>query len=175
MNIVLIGFRCAGKSTVGRIVSERLGMKFRDTDQLIQERAGMSIAEIVKTGGWTRFRRLEEVAVGLVSAEKDLVAATGGGVVTSGRNVRLLRDSGLVFWLRIGPETARIRMSRQEEASIRPAISGPSPIEEAGRVLKERDPLYHRAAHYRVDADLLDPEAAACAVIEGFRKMKGVE
>ena len=87
-NIILIGYRCTGKTTVGKKLSERLGLPFIDTDGLVMLDTGMSVDEIVREGGWPLFRRKErEVIEGLLSAEGTIIAP-GGGALEEHRNRR---------------------------------------------------------------------------------------
>ena len=98
-NIVLIGMPASGKSTVGGLLSERLGRNFIDTDELIVERASMPITEIFKSHGETAFRDMESDAVREVSKSSSLVIATGGGAILRNENVEALKQNGRLFFL----------------------------------------------------------------------------
>ena len=96
MNIVLIGYRCCGKTSAGRSIAESLGREFIDTDEMIIEKAGCSIDEIVSGHGWEYFRRLENDIIKSVSSMENMVIATGGGVVTDAETLRILRPMDLL-------------------------------------------------------------------------------
>lgn len=160
--IYLIGYRGAGKSTVGRLLARKLGREFRDLDQAIEESAGMTIARIFADEGETGFREREARALAaLASRPEGAVIATGGGVILSGANVSVLRASGTVVWLRASPAVLRERMAKDTAtASRRPALLGKSPLEEVEDVLAAREPLYRAAAHIEVDSGSLGAEEA---------------
>ncbi|MBW2637983.1 MAG: hypothetical protein JRC86_10775, partial [Deltaproteobacteria bacterium] len=80
-NVILIGYRCTGKSTAGKKLAERLGCPFFDTDDLITKRKGKTIVEIVSEGGWELFRREEREIIQRLSDEKNAVIAAGGGTL----------------------------------------------------------------------------------------------
>ena len=91
MNLVLIGYRGSGKSTVGRRLAASLKMTFVDTDDLIEEREGISITDIVKSHGWGHFRKLENHVIEEISKKDLLVIAPGGGAVLDTDNVKALK------------------------------------------------------------------------------------
>jgi shikimate kinase len=100
MRVFLTGFMGSGKTTVGRLLSQRLELPFIDLDQEIERRAGMTVKEIFQQGGEPLFRRLEHDALAAsVAVEREAVIATGGGTLTVDRNLRLLEGSGVSVWL----------------------------------------------------------------------------
>ncbi len=96
-NIVLIGMPGSGKTSIGRAVALQLGRSFVDTDELIEERAGMSVSEIFSSFGEAHFRRLEREAVSEAGKEKGLVIAVGGGAVMNEQNRDALRQNGRIY------------------------------------------------------------------------------
>src|SRR5262245_58779971 len=99
MNIVLIGYRGTGKSSVGKVLAARLGIALVSTDAEIAKRAGQSIPDIVAQHGWEHFRDLEsEVCRDLAGADQ-LVLDTGGGAILRPENVEMLKRNGRLFWL----------------------------------------------------------------------------
>lgn len=154
MNLFLIGYRCAGKSSVGRSLSTRLGRPFVDTDALLVSERGMSIKEIVDTYGWEVFRQIEHATVKLVCSIDRRVVATGGGVVLNADNVKLMKEGGRIVWLRATPETIKKRMKRDTDTrEFRPALTSKGRISETEETLFAREPFYKRAMDFFVDTD----------------------
>jgi shikimate kinase len=155
MNLILIGYRGTGKSTVGRRVSAALSMPLVSLDVEIVRRAGQSIPELVKLKGWEHFRELETALILDYSSRSNLVIDCGGGVVEKERNFEPLRRSGTVFWLSATPATV---ISRIEDSRDRPALTeGQTFLSEIQDVLKRRTPLYSRLCHVRIATDQLSP------------------
>lgn len=99
MKIVLTGFMGAGKTTVGRAVAERLGLKFVDLDAVIEEAAGRTVREIFESAGEEEFRRLERAALAKVLDQTDAVIATGGGTLANEEALRRVADQTVSVWL----------------------------------------------------------------------------
>jgi shikimate kinase len=168
-NIVLIGYRCSGKTSVGKIVASRLGMSFYDTDDLIIERTGRSIDDIVTTDGWDKFREIEKAVIMDASQFKNAVIATGGGVVMSWENVANLKKNGYVIWLSGNPEILAKRMEKDNaEGRSRPSLTGMGSLEELEKVLEIRVPKYFEAADVVIMTDKLTVEETARQAMEGF-------
>jgi shikimate kinase len=163
MNIVLIGYRCSGKTAVGEILADELGRDFLDTDALIEEKACRSIEALVSLKGWDHFRKMERELVCDLSRRDNLVIATGGGVVMDEGNVKNLKKNSLIVWLKGSPEALKERMSRDQRSGRgRPSLTGADPLEEIEQVLSKRNPLYEQARDLIVDtSDLSIQEAAA--------------
>ncbi len=160
MRLVLIGARGAGKTTVGRLLADRLGLSFVDTDALVEATAGRSIPAIFGEGGEAGFRLYERaVCEGLADATG--VIATGGGVVLDPVNVALLRRHARVVWLEAPPEELVSRCA----GSDRPALTGLAPEDEVRTVLMARAPLYRAAADHCVWTGCREPEAVAGEVL----------
>ena len=153
-NLFLIGYRCTGKSSVGRSLAATLGRSFIDTDSLVVSENGMRIREIVDSRGWEVFRRLEHTALQQVCTKDRRVVATGGGIVLATDNVELMKKSGRIIWLRASPKTIRVRMV-QDQASVdlRPALTSTDSISEIEETLAQRAPLYQDAMDFSVDTD----------------------
>ena len=99
MNIVLCGFMGCGKTTVGKILSEKLSMKFVDVDELIEQEQGMTISEIFEKYGEIGFRKIENETIKKVSQWNNAIVSTGGGSVLNVDNVTALKSSGKIFFL----------------------------------------------------------------------------
>jgi shikimate kinase len=171
MNLVLIGYRCTGKTTTGRLVASRLGWPLVDTDTLIQERAGRSIKEIVAAGGWPEFRRMEREAVAAVSAGDRQVISAGGGAVLDESNREALRTGGRVVLLAASSETIWQRMKADPKTlAERPNLTDAGGLAEVRKVLQERQATYESAAHLTVMTDRLTPEEVASQILTWFGK-----
>ncbi len=146
--IVLIGVRGAGKSTVGRALAQRLGTRHEDTDQLIEQLAGESIAQIFIEEGESAFRRREREVIAQCAARLSAVLSVGGGAVLDERNVADLRRAGIVVWLTAPPAELRARL-RADAATrhSRPPLTDSDTVEELESVFARRTPYYERAAH----------------------------
>jgi shikimate kinase len=167
MNLVIIGYRGTGKSTIGKLLSAELGMPLVSLDAEIVKRAGVSIPEIVARHSWEHFRDKESEVVADFAGRDGLILDTGGGVVTRPANVQLLRKTGMVFLLvsEISDIVRRIGGDTQ-----RPSLTGAKSFtEEVAEVLAVREPLYRAAADHTVDTSRLSPEAAAREIAVQFR------
>jgi shikimate kinase len=153
-NIFLIGFRCTGKSSVGKRLAKKLGWPFIDTDSLLVSESGLSIKEIVEKHGWDTFRKMEHTIVNQVCILDRRVVATGGGVVLNEANVNLMKKKGRVVWLKALPETIKDRMMLdQDTETFRPSLTSKDSFCEIEETLLERDPLYRQAMDYCVETD----------------------
>ncbi|MEE2908944.1 MAG: shikimate kinase [Candidatus Poribacteria bacterium] len=143
-NIVLVGFMGTGKSTVGRVIAQKLGFHFIDTDDVIEQTSKAKISDIFAEHGEVYFRDLESQAVKSVALMKNQVVATGGGVVLRSSNIDLLRTGGPVFCLNATPKAIwdRVRSSQS-----RPLLRGPDPLKKIETLLDKRAPYYALADH----------------------------
>ena len=158
--VVLIGFMGAGKSTVGRIIADRLGVDFIDTDAEIVARTGESIPDIFASRGAQAFRELEsEVVLDLLAAHRGVVALGGGAVTTE--SIRVALDGHRVVHLRIGAEDGFSRVS----GSDRPLLAGENPAQRYRELLDERADIYVDVATIDVDAAVGKADDVADVVI----------
>src|SRR5437660_1666179 len=118
-NILLIGFRCTGKTTVGRLLAQRLDRPFADVDDRIEAVAGKSIAEIFVAEGEAGFRAPEAAALAELCAQTEWVIATGGGAVLRDENRHVLTASGFVVWLTASPEAVWERLQADPATAAR--------------------------------------------------------
>jgi len=170
MNIVLIGYRGSGKSTVAKVLSRKTGMEVISTDAMITEKEAADIPRIVQRHGWDYFRDVENEVIREVSALDNIIVDAGGGAVLREENRRLLKNNGVVFWLTADVETITRRIRTSAE---RPSLTGDkSFLEEAGQVLQQRIPLYEKAAHHTVKTDGRTPDEIAGEIIETIKKRK---
>jgi shikimate kinase len=151
MNVVLIGYRGTGKSTVGKTVAARLGRAVVSTDDEIVKRIGRTIPEIVAQHGWDYFRNIESEICRKLADRDGLVIDTGGGAILRPENVAALKKTGTLFWLTASVATIAQRIGRDTQ---RPSLTGTkSFVDEIEQVLRERTPKYQAAADHAVSTD----------------------
>ena len=151
MNLVLIGYRGTGKSTVGRILADRLGREFVSTDAAIVKRANLAIPDIVARDGWDHFRDLESQVCRELAGKDGLIIDTGGGAILRPENVACLKAGGVLFWLTAEVGTIATRIGGDTQ---RPSLTGTKSFtEEIEEVLRERRPKYEAAADHRIATD----------------------
>lgn len=170
-NLVLIGYRGTGKSTIARILGERLHRDVVSLDEEIVRTAGMPIPRIVEQSGWPLFRDMESAEVRKASARADLVIDAGGGVVLRPENVAALKNSGVLILLTASIPTIASRIGSDAN---RPSLTGKSVADEIATVLSERNLLYHAAADGTVATDDNTPDEAAVLVEKIFRERSSV-
>ncbi len=147
----IIGPRGSGKTTIGKKLAESKGYQFVDTDKLILERAGKTIAEIVEQYGWEYFRQLETETLKSILQDKTIVS-TGGGLVLAEENQKIMRDNGTVIYLNAKPDILAKRLAAEPQADQRPSLTGKSLVEEIEEVMQQREPIYRATAHHVIDA-----------------------
>ena len=161
--IYLVGFMASGKTTIGRILAERLGWHFVDLDNEIEAQEESTIAEIFDERGEEEFRRIENAALGVhvrkIERGRPTVVALGGGAFVQQNNFDLLENHGVTVWLDCPLETVRQRV---EQAAHRPLARDAQRLEE---LFHERQAGYGRA-DYRIAIESDDPLAAVEAVLK---------
>ena len=163
MNIVLIGYRGTGKSVVGAIVAERLGMKCIAMDEKIVERVGMPIPEFVEKYDWLAFRNVESEVARELSGVDNIVIDSGGGVIERSENINALHTNGIIVWFKA---SVGVIVSRIEGSTERPSLTGAKSFtDEVEEVLDRRIPKYMAAAQHEIDTDHLTPEQVADRVV----------
>jgi len=151
--IILTGYRATGKSSVGRLLAERLGVEFIDMDLVIEERYGR-ISQLVAEQGWEFFRAREKELLEEMVALKEGVVATGGGAIMHQNVWPALRETGLVVWLTSDLEHICRRLGEDPNSKEqRPSLTGGEIRAEAAAVMKEREPLYRQWSHLEIDSN----------------------
>lgn len=164
MNVVLIGFRGTGKTSVGKKLAEKLNRKLIGTDELIIKKTGMSIPEIVEKYGWNTFRNIESEVVEEISKIDNCIIDAGGGIVLRKTNVKNLKRKGIMILLKADMKTIINRIKHDKE---RPSLTGnKSFIEEVEDVLKKRSRKYEEAADYVIDTTSLIINEVADRIIK---------
>lgn len=167
----MIGFMGSGKTEVGRHLAERLSYTFVDTDEVIEKKVGKSIADIFDEYGEDYFRNLETEVVKELSGIRRYVISTGGGIVINRENILILKQMGLVVWLKASPETI---YERVRYGSHRPLLNVDKPLEEIKRLLELREPLYAEA-DISIEVDVLQIEKIVNIIVGAYNKVAGEE
>ncbi|MGE4317380.1 MAG: shikimate kinase [Deferribacterales bacterium] len=157
-NIYLIGFMGTGKSTVGRMIAQDLGLKFVDTDKMVEDKTGKAILDIFEESSEEDFRKLETEVLKEITEEKGMIVSTGGGIVVTRGNLELMKQSGAVFTLIADAHTIHERLS--QDNTCRPLLEVENPLDEIKRLLFERAAFYINAHHIIETSDITAREAA---------------
>lgn len=164
MNLVLVGYRGTGKSSVARELSAYLEMPRVSLDEELVRRSGQSISSLVEQHGWEHFRDLEQSLIAELAQTDGNILDCGGGVVERSQNIKALRAAGTVFWLTASTQSIVQRISGGTD---RPSLTGAlSFTEEVESVLRRRYPLYVALAHVRIDTERATPKDVARRILE---------
>ena len=162
-NLALVGPMGAGKSAVGRLLAERLGLRFADLDHEIEERSGAGIATIFECAGEAGFRARECAALRALLDGDGLVLSTGGGAVLDAGNRRLLRERCFVVHLHLDVPAQLQRLARDRS---RPLLQRPDREQALHELASIRSPLYDEIADLRFDTGHDNATHAAAALAE---------
>ena len=149
-NLILCGFMGSGKSTIGKLLSEKMGTGFIDTDTYIEQKEGMKISEMFEKYGEEYFRSREREVCEELSKLKRMVISTGGGTLLNEDNMRALKSNGVVFLLNVSSRTV---LTRLRNDTTRPLLQQDDKERAVKMLLNKRIPLYNRAADYVIDAE----------------------
>ena len=167
MNIVLIGYRGTGKTAIGAILGQRLGMQCIAMDEEVIKKAGMSVPEIVEQFGWPGFRDRESEQARDLAKRDNIIIDTGGGVIERSENIEVLQKNACMIWLKASVQTIVARIQGDTD---RPALTqGKTFTEEVAEVLERRNPKYQSAAQHEIDTDDLTPEQIVDTIIGIYR------
>lgn len=142
VNLYLVGFMGTGKTTIGRMVAQKIGFELLDTDQEIERRQGRAIAEIFATDGEPAFRRLERTFIEAGHPGSRVVVSCGGGLVVQPGLLELLQSRGVVICLHASIETILERTARHRH---RPLLNVADPDAQVRALFAVREPIYKRA------------------------------
>jgi len=164
-NIVLIGFMGSGKSTLGRVLNQKLSYPLIDTDQVIEQQADKSVTDIFASEGEEAFRTMEtKLLENMLETQcNQHIISTGGGMIVRPENRILLRRLGFVVWLSCSAQETLERTSRNNN---RPLLQGEDPMAVIRRMLDERSPLYDEAAHLKISTSDLEFDEISCGILE---------
>ena len=165
MNIILIGMRGAGKTTIAKLLSKKLQKEVIETDDLVAKKAGMTIVDIVKKNGWDYFRNLESEVIQDIAEKNNIIISCGGGVVTRQKNKDTLKQNGKVFWLQVSVATLLKRIGNDQN---RPSLTGKPQKEDMEETLKNRYDLYKNTSNVIIDTEKLSKKEIAHKIIESL-------
>ena len=163
-NIVLIGYRGAGKTSTAMELSKLTGMNIISTDEEISKKVEMPIADFIDKNGWDEFRKAENEVIESLKDADGVIIDCGGGVVENENNIKLIKQNGVVFWLRA---QVSVLADRIKDTKNRPSITGKkSFIDEIDEVLRKRIPFYRKACDFEIDTSNENPLQIAQLIIK---------
>jgi shikimate kinase len=169
-NVVLTGFMGTGKTTVGRLLADRLGYEFVDTDEIIEEREG-PIPEIFRERGEGEFRRLEREVADALADRDGLIVSTGGRLMVDPVNSARLGATGDVFCLTASVDTILARVTADDAMSERPLLAAGDARDRITDLLAERADAYSQFT--QIDTDSRAPEAAVDEILAALQGAVG--
>lgn len=161
-NIYLVGFMGTGKTSVGMVLAQRLKREFVEMDAVIEEREKMRIVDIFREKGEKYFRKVEKDVLKDIAQRRSLIVSCGGGVVIDEENIKILKDTGIVFCLNAD---AYVIYQRVKNEKHRPLLNVDNPLQKIKELLKQRERFYQQA-HYQIDAN--------CSVDDVVKKIESV-
>ncbi|MFT5525666.1 MAG: shikimate kinase [Pirellulaceae bacterium] len=167
MQVILIGYRGTGKSTVALLVAESLGLSWIDADDEIESRAGCTIKEIFAQDGEAAFRDLEQqVVADLVERDAIVIAMGGGAILREANRQAMAKAAGGVVWLQASVDSVYKRVTGDSTTGARrPQLSGLSDYAEIEDLMKKRQPLYRECADWEVATDAKTPPQIANEIV----------
>jgi len=171
--VILIGDRGSGKSTVGPLLAERLGLPFVDTDEQIGERAGRTITQIFEADGEQAFRDHEREVIAEICNRDPHVIAVGGGAVVDDQNISAMRQAGVILWLTATASTLWKRIAADSKSqNQRPDLTPEGGSSEIEKLSEARRSCYQAAADLELDTDQLAPSVVADQLTRGLRRRR---
>ena len=167
-NIFLVGPMGAGKSTIGRFLAEQLDMQFRDSDHEFENRTGASIPLIFEIEGESGFRAREATMLRELVAEDGAVIATGGGIVLSDENRKILKTKGLVVYLHASIDILYQRTRRDRN---RPLLNDTDRRAKLEEIMESRDPLYRDVADLVIETDKRPARSVAIEIVDKIESL----
>ena len=166
MNIAVYGFMGVGKTTIGRLLAEKLGYDFIDMDTEIEKREKTTISEIFRDQGETRFRQLESNLIKELSQKDGLVIACGGGAIANPENAETLSKVSRMVSLTASIEEI---IERTNQDNSRPLLEVENPVKEASKLYERRKPVYRKYAEVTIDTTGKTPDEVVEMVLEELK------
>jgi len=176
MNIILCGLPMSGKSTIGKLIAEKLNRTFIDTDRLIEKTYNMAkdktytCRQIYFLEGETVFRRLESHQIAALKNAKTSIIAVGGGSLINPENVRIIQGIGSLIYLKVSPDILWKRLSAK---SLPTYLDRENPEKDFFNLAEKRCPTFEEEARFIIETDGLSEEQTAEAVIKLMEKSNG--
>lgn len=165
-NLVLIGYRCTGKTTVGKHLADKLHMQHVDADEALEQKSHRTIRDIFAEDGEATFRELEVEIIAELMRRSSTVISLGGGAVLREENRQAIADTPTV-WLRANVDTIWQRMHEDSTTSQRrPALTDRDGYQEIVDLLAQREPLYRATATLSVDTEQKSPDQLADEIVD---------
>lgn len=172
-HVILIGYRGSGKSIVGPLLAERLGLPFFDTDRQIAERGGRTITEIFESDSEQAFRDHERAVIAEVCNRDPHVIAVGGGAVVDDQNISAMRQAGAIIWLTAMASTLWKRIAADSKSqNQRPDLTPEGGSSEIEKLSKGRRARYQAIADLELDTDQLTPSMVTDQVAGWLRRRR---
>jgi len=166
LNIIFIGFRGTGKTTIGKILAQQLGKEFIDADEYLEQKQGRTIKDIFAEGGEPLFRDIEVQTIAELSRLDNRVIATGGGVILREENIRNLKKNGIIILLDADVDTLHKRIYEDAQTrQKRPNLTNLNAYEEIEYLLAYRRPIYDRIADFVINTISMSKHDAANKII----------
>ncbi len=169
MIVFLIGFMGSGKSSIGRMVAEKLSWSFLDTDTQLENKSGKSISEFFDQAGESAFRREEKLLLSaIIPAKENIIVATGGGMPCFSGNIELMNEHGITIYLKLPASLLAERLQSHENK--RPLLTGKTNLNAyITEVLAERE-FFYKKTNYTLDIQSADNEKQLAVKIEKLIK-----
>lgn len=166
-NIFLVGPMGVGKTTIGRVLADLLGLEFFDSDREIEKATGADIPWIFDVEGEAGFRIRESRMIEQLSAMENIVLATGGGAIGTAQNRKWLKARGSVVYLR-APISQQVERTSRDKS--RPLLQTPNPEQKIRELMEIRDPLYREVAEIIVDTNHRNPKTVSQEICRQLNK-----
>ena len=170
-NISLIGFMGSGKTTVGKILAERLNFLFIDLDKVIELAEDKTISGIFKSGGEKYFRDIESEVIKKIYINKNCVFACGGGIVVRKENMDFIKQNSIIVYLYISPGQA---FERLKDVENRPLLGDSSDLDSRKEIISnlisKRDILYKNNSNFKINTDNKSPECITEEIVKRLQK-----
>jgi len=163
--LYLVGYRCTGKSTTGKLLAALMGASFFDTDKIIEEKCKTTIEQMVNQRGWDYFRLKERQVLLDTASFFNSVIATGGGIILDPENRNFIQTHGICAWLYADSATIVTRLLADvKNYESRPRFTEESLSLETQKILDLRTPLYRKLGQIQINTSTHSPTQAASII-----------
>ena len=168
-SVFLVGPMGVGKTTIGKVLADQLGLEFFDSDREIESSTGADIPWIFDVEGEAGFRQRETKMLAELTARGGIILATGGGSVLSEENRKRIKNNGFVVYLRASLSQQIERTSRDKN---RPLLQTADPANKIAELMKIREPFYREVADAVIDTNRRSPRMVSNEIIKRFRQFQ---